>query len=405
MRTTLTLAVSVFIMFFIAGKAFCESGQDIIQIPAFGTSQIQKSDTTGARNEAVKKALSKSVETALFQMIPAESLAADFRNIESVLAGDPSVYVRDYKVVGENTSGKEYRVIINSNIIKAKLSAAAQTRGVESSDSYPKVLVLFSEKLNPADQASSWWTGNNTATSVCEPDAATALMSKKLKAADHSRPALDETGKPVNISPAPTNEEALRLARAYRADMVIIGQINVSDAGNSVSGGLKSFPAKADAKIINVADGSEIVSVSETASSLNADVLTGSKLAAIQSARQATVKLAQAASSALKKNPQTTPAATASTAELKTIPVSINGQDILGKMIPIRTAMTSIKGMKEVKTLEMNYSNAKLQASYDGDTATLARELALKNFDSFKMEINASPESGVVINIPEKKMP
>lgn len=396
------LILSFFCMLLIAGNALCESGQDIIQIPAFGTSQIQKSDTMAARSEAVKKALSKSVETALFQIIPAESLASDFKKIESILAGDPSAYVRDYKIIGEDTAGKEYRVIINSNVIKAKLSASAQTTGVESSDSFPKVLVLFSEKLNPADQASSWWTANNSVPLICEPEAAASLIPKKLKAADHSQPALDETGKPIHISPAPTNEEALKLAKAYKANLVMIGQINVAEAGNSVSGGLKSFPAKADAKIINVADGAEIASASETASSLNADMIAGSKQSAIQATRQVTVKLAQAASSALKKNPQTTPAATASTAELKTIPVSINGQDILGKMIPIRTAMTSIKGMKEVKTLEMNYSNAKLQASYDGDTATLARELALKNFDNFKMEITASPESGVVINIPEK---
>jgi len=405
MKLLNNLILSVFCVIFFAGNAFCESGQDIIQIPAFGASQIQKSDTMAARNEAVKKALSKSVETALFQMIPAESLASDFKNIESILAGDPTAYVRDYKIVGEDTAGKEYRVIINSNVIKAKLSAAAQTSGVESPDSFPKVLVLFSEKLNPGDQPSSWWTGNNSVPLICEPEAAAALISKKLKASDHSQPALDETGKPIYVSPAPTNEEALKLARAYKANLVMIGQISVAEAGNTVSGGLKSFPSKADAKIINVTDGTEIASASETASSLNADIIAGSRQSAIQATRQATVKLATAASAALKKNPQTATATTASAAELKTIPVSINGQDILGKMIPIRTAMTAIKGMKEVKTLEMNYSNAKLQASYDGNAAALANELALKNFNNFKMEITSSSESGIVINIPEHKMP
>ncbi|WP_027357665.1 hypothetical protein [Desulforegula conservatrix] len=404
MKLIINLIISVFFTLVIAGNALCESGQDIIQVPAFGTSQIQKTDTMTARSEAVKKALSKSVETALFQMIPHENLASDFKNIESILTGDPAAYVRDYKVIGENTVGKEYRVIVNSNIIKAKLSAATQASGMESADSFPKVLILFSEKLNPADQASSWWAGNGAGSSVCEPEAAASLISKKLKASDHSQPALDETGKSVVISPSPTNEEALKLARAYKADMVIIGQISVSEPANSVSGGLKSFPAKVEARIINVADGTEIASASETASALNADRIAGSKQAAIQATKQTTAKLATAASAALKKTPQTAPAAAASATGLKTIPVSINGQDILGKMIPIRTAMTSIKGMKEVKTLEMNYSNAKLQASYDGDAATLSNELALKNFENFKMEISSSPESGIVINIPDQKI-
>lgn len=402
MKVINNLVLFIFSILIIAGNGFCESGQDIIQVPAFGTSQIQKTDTMTARSEAVKKALSKSLESALFQMIPYENLASDFKNIESILTGDPTSYVRDYKLIGENTVGKEYRVIVNSNIIKAKLSAAVQSSGLESADSFPKVLILFSEKLHPSDQASSWWAGNGALPSVCEPEASSALISKKLKAADHSLPALDEAGKPVIISPSPTNEEALKLARAYKADMVIIGQISVSEPANSVSGGLKSFPAKAEAKIINVADGTEMASASETASALNADIIAGSKQAAIQATRQATAKLASEASAAAKKNPQT--ATVASGSGLKTIPVSINGQDILGKMIPIRTAMTSIKGMKEVKTLEMNYSNAKLQASYDGDAATLSNELALKNFENFKMEISSSPESGIVINIPDQKI-
>lgn len=387
---------------FFAEKGLCETGQDVIQVPAMGSAQIGKSDTMTIRSEAVKKALSKSVESALFQIMPPENLATDFKNIESILTSDPSQYVRDYKIIGEETSGKEYRVIISANILKNKLSSVSQTKETESPESYPKVLLLISEKLDSFGQASSWWSGNMLQPSLCEPESVSVLSSKKFSAIDHSKAATDETGKPFTISPAPTNDEAIRLAKAYKADLVIIGQINASDSGNSLSGGIKSFPARAEARILNVATGSEIASAAETASSLNAESTAGTKQAAIQATRQVTAKLAQAAASSWKK-PE--PAASDEIANgANTIPVIINGQDILGKMIPIRTAMTSIKGMKEVKTLEMNFSNAKLQASYEGDASALARELALKSFENFRMEITPDPESGVIINIPEQKM-
>lgn len=398
-------ALSLIIVMMITGTGFCEAPQDVIQVPAFGTAQIQKSDTTSAKNEAVKKAMSKAVETAFFQTMPAESLASEYKNLEAILTGDPSGYVRDYKVIGESSSGKEYRVLINSNILKSKIMASAQTSGAESNDSFPKVLIIVSEKLNPADQqAAAWWIQTPASQQVCENDMAVALLSKKLKSVDHTQAALDETGKQLSLSAAPTVEEMIKMAKAYKADFVITGLVSASDANNTLAGGLKSFPAKADLKILNSADGTEISSASEISSALSSDQTAGCRQAAISAARQATIKLASAASSAAKK-PQAQATAAVQATPLKTIPVSINGQDILGKMIPIRSAMTSIKGMKEVKTLEMNYSNAKLQASYDGDPSTLANELALKNFDGFKMEITNTPEAGITINIPEPKAP
>lgn len=397
-RLFIFLMISLYVT---ASPGFSQDFADVIAVPAIGSSQINKSDITSARNDAVKKALSKSIETALFQMIPPENLSSDFRTIDSLLSGDPSAYIRDFKVIGENSSGREYRVIIKANVLKSKLASTTQASGVESTDTFPKVLVLLSEKLNPLDNHAPWWSGDQGKPGICETEAAAILPSKKLVPADHSARQIDETGKSVNIAVLPSNEEALRLAKIYRADFVMTGQVNVSEAANSVSGGLRSFPAKADARIIRVSDGSEIASAAGTSSVLNSDSIAGGQQAAVQATRQITEKLAQAAADEWKINGHK--AAAVQSSSMNTIPVTINGQDILGKMIPIRKGMTSIKGMKEVKTLEMNYSNAKLQAYYEGSAQTLVNELAVMHFDNFRMEISASPESGIVINIPEIK--
>lgn len=387
---------------YLQGKAMCETGQDIIQVPAMGSAPIGKSDTMTVRSEAVKKALAKSVESALFRILPPESLASDFKTIESVLSADPTQFVRDYKVLGEETAGKEYRVIINANVISAKLSSAARPNGPDPEETAAKVLVLVSERLDPSGQPIAWWAGNGSEASLCEQEIVSVLASKKIGAVDHSAPAMDDKGKAIALSPIPTDQEALALARAYKADLVILGSVSCQDSGNTISGGLKSFPARAEARLISVSNGTEIASAAETASALNAESLAGTRQAATQAIKQVSAKLAQAASTSWKK-----PAASADSSAqtgLNTIPVTINGQDILGKMIPIRTAMTSIKGVKEVKTLEMNFSNAKLQANYEGDPSTLVKELALKSFENFRMEIVPDPEKGIIINIPDQKV-
>jgi hypothetical protein len=398
----ISLIFFILFLFFTASPGICNDPADVLAVPATGSSQINKSDITSAKNNAVKNAISRSLETALFQITAPENLSS-FKVIDSVISGDTSPYIRDFKVIGENTSGRDYRVIIKSNVIKSKLYDVLRASGIENEDSAPKVLILLSEKHEPAGQPFAWWTDSQGRTGTCFTEATSVLMSRKISSVDISGPKpADATGKPLTVSATPSIEEALILARHYRADFILMGTVTVSEqASSQISGGLRSFPAKAEAKIIKVSDGSEIASASETASVINSDSPAGTQQAAVQAARQISTKLAQAISESRGKNKEAATPAPASA--FNTIPVTINGQDILGKIIPIRKAMKSIKGIRDVKTLEMNYSNAKLQASYEGDAHTLSKELALQNIDSLKMDIQISDETGIVINIPEQK--
>ena len=129
-------------------------------------------------------------------------------------------------------------------------------------------------------------------------------MSRKISSVDISGPKpADATGKPLTVSASPSVEEALILARHYRANFILLGTVTVSEqASSQISGGLRSFPAKAEAKIIKVSDGSETASASETASVINSDSPAGNQQAAVQAARQISTKLAQAISESWGKN-------------------------------------------------------------------------------------------------------
>lgn len=154
-------------------------------------------------------------------------------------------------------------------ILMAGLSFA---RGAENK---PKILLLISEK-NIEGSSVNWWA-DQTGFSAIEANLAKLLLELNYQPIE-VKTAMnivkkDKSFQLTNLA----GNEALRMARALRADYILRGRAFTYASSNIYSVAGRPFFADATVKLIRIKDGQLIAELNAIGSSVNTDAAIGSK--------------------------------------------------------------------------------------------------------------------------------
>jgi hypothetical protein len=227
-----------------------------------GVAAVVKDDVAAARDRAIDDAKRKAVEQIAGSQVSAETITENFQLVEDRIYARASGFVKKYTIVSENKDGDgTYRVKIKATIDQGAIADNLE----QLFKAKPRVIVMIAEQ-NIGSKGFSYWWGNSGFVSdmnIMQNTLIEEWQPRGYKFIDPAMMADKLTVKGAMQNPGIGDDVAVSLSRDADADIVVVGKVLVSDAGQVMDGvKMHSFHAVGTLRILNV-DTGEIISVAD----------------------------------------------------------------------------------------------------------------------------------------------
>ncbi|MDZ7582571.1 MAG: hypothetical protein U5R30_18825 [Deltaproteobacteria bacterium] len=358
-----------------------------------GTEPIAAENTiTAARNQAITNSLVTAVGLAVADGLPVEVMASRYEKLNQHIYDNAEYFVQDYKVLAESRQANRYRVVVQATVSGDRIQSELTRYGIlQVRRPMPAVLYFISEQSPENPMPQYWWGRNMPYVKTAAETAMTETMREQgYRIVEHGPQVQLMAGQTVADSPEITVEEAVNLALALSADVVVIGR-SVAERTDSMGPDSQSYKGSMIARAYFAKTGKQIASVIKTAVTAPADQNAGSRDAFKDVGGQCVGELAALIESAWQEE---RPAA-------DQILIQVAGTHNLVNFVQFRRLLTSVTGVEEVQVKELNADDAALSVSYGGKTRQLADALMLHAFETFSITIHeVTPERLKIQLIP-----
>ncbi|MBI9084612.1 MAG: hypothetical protein JEZ11_13520 [Desulfobacterales bacterium] len=376
--TVLTLFALVAL---VASPGFCEDPvpTDVRQVVVIGNALIYKDDAASAREHAVARGLIAAVERAVADLLPIESLVGSFQTLNQTVFGDSDAFIQGFKVLAENVTGKQYRVLIQAGVSTSKITEKLSQAGMAvGSQRLPAILVAVAEQHVEEDLPRYWWVeGPIPDLLPLEQAMADSLAAVGLPILDpmtmDPRARAAAFGQPAKL----TAEAAVRMGGMFKADVVIVGMAGVVAAENTMGADIRTFRATVKARALRVDTGEVIAETAQQAVAAHGDPAEGSRQALASAGLQAGRALARQITVAWRNQEKTN----------TDIEVVVEGTRDLGNFVMFRRSIKNTFGVREVQTRTMRPDQATMAVVFQGGAKALADLLMLNTFERFHVNI------------------
>lgn len=350
-------------------------GDELRTVTAEGVGAILAGDVALARDRAVKDAQRNAVELTVGVLIDAKTINHNYTLIKDEIYARSAGYVQDYKILEEWQETGLLRVIIQARVTTAPLQKDLD-RVIEAVER-PRILFMVSQQDIGENQSKAWWEGTaGMGRLVAEATLQQHFIDNHFLVVDH---ALKQPAGPVPLDPS--DSQATAVGRDYDAEVVILGHAVVKDAGPIEEFDLHSYRAEISVRAIQVDNGHVLASANASAAAPHIDSLAGANVAL----KNASEKLG---STLVPKiiDKWVKPA----------VVVTIDVVDITRYADFVRfkgVLKDQVWGVDKVYQRAFQINKANLEVSYRGTAQDLADELALKSFDTFRVDIVAASQN------------
>lgn len=345
---------------------------------AIGTGTIYKGNTANARQDAIGSGLDIAVATAVAELVPVDYLVGHFSAVTQVIEGRSNDFLDGYKVLAEAAAGNNYKVAVSVTVSLDALRQRFSASGIAlARKAMPRTLLFVVEKSILQQFPAYWWGGD----SVMTLNDSQRLLGDKLREAGFTL--VDPTHSKLRseaVLDHPPNidlETLAQLARAYQAEVAVVGTALAGLAPNTMGDQVKSYRAVVGLKAVRVADRKIIATVEEEAITTAGDGALGTRKALDLAAVQAGEKMAA----------QLAAAWLVSEDVLNQVEIAIEGTRDLANFVMFRRVIKKMPGVKSIQTTEMKPDSATLVVSYQGEVAALADSIMRTAFEPFGIDI------------------
>ncbi len=241
-------------------------------VEAEGMAPYNASDLAGTKAGALAAAQRAAVELVVGVYVNAKTRVDKSVAIEQTILTHANGYIKRYEILSEGKSGEWYKTKIRALVSTKELREDLDSRGLlrQPAVGYPRVAVLLKEYVKENESPEGY--------------AAQALTQALL----------DQGFKVVDLpSSVSRDEDPLEIAKDINhrvADLLITGFARAQNLGEDHRlGGMKSYRATVNFRVIEVGSGEVMQTVSEVASGLEGTREIASQKA-LQAAAQMTVK-------------------------------------------------------------------------------------------------------------------
>lgn len=375
--------ICVFVVLALAGtSSYGEEKRVVKQLNVLGTAVVHGKNLADGRRNAVNDALVAAVGQVVMEMLTGETVVRRFQLINDSILAERDNYVQNYRVLTESVSGGTVRTLVQVDVEVDRINRDLSRLGLALAGAVvPRILFMVAEK-NVTDVDINYWWGERRLLrrTICEGAMAATLQATGFDIVDP--PNLSAPlGLPANASEA----DMAALAGRLGADVLIAGYGSAAAAPNTMGGTIKAFEAVVEAQAFNVQTGQTIGRTRQKAVVSGQDEVMGGREALSGAGALAGDELARQVMVAWQQDLDRS-------AVIEVVVEGTGGH--IASFVRLRTAISLLSGVKELKMKEMSADRAAMAVNYQGSTRSLADALLLKTFKGFGIDIfDVTPET------------
>ena len=196
-----------------------------VEVQAEGVAALEENDDMGrVQDEALRDAWRRAVEIGVGLVLRADLYVANKQVISQEIRTDVEGYIEDYEVLSRAEVGGLYRITIRARVNMLEVGETLDDLGLEiESIGNPRVVVLIDE----------WNLGTEQPFSVAEAAIRSAFVEKGFTVLRYEGMADDPR---IRQAFEGDREAAVGIARAFDADITIVGNVRTDPIGSTVIG-------------------------------------------------------------------------------------------------------------------------------------------------------------------------
>jgi hypothetical protein len=371
-----------FVLALVSTSSYGQDTHVVKQLKVLGTAIIHQKNLADARQTALADALDTAVGQVVMEMLTGETVVRRFQLINDSILAARDNYVQNYRVLTESVSGATIRTVVQVDVIMDRVSRDLSNLGLaQAGVVYPKILFMVAEKA-VADSGYNFWWGDRKLPqrTICEGAMAAGFQASGFDIID-----TPDLNSPLRLPVNASEEQMMSLARQLGAEVLVAGSGLAAVATNTMGGGIKAYEAVVEARAFAVKSGLLIGRTRQKAVVSGQDEIMGGREALSGAGALAGDGLARQVMAAWQQDQDRN----------AIIEVAVEGTGgHIASFVRLRTAISSLSGVRELKMKEMSTDQAAMAVSYQGSARSLADALLLNTFSGFGIDIyEVTPET------------
>jgi hypothetical protein len=352
-----------------------------------GVAAVINDDIATARDRALDDAKRKAVEQVAGTQVSAQSITENFQLVEDKIYARASGFVKNYKIIAEYKEEGVYHVKIEATVDTARVAEDLE----QIFATKPRVIVMIAEQ-NVGSKGFSYWWGNSGFVSDMGLMQTALIEQWQPRGYKFIDPALLSDKLQVQGAmrkPGVDNNMAVTLGRDADADIAIVGQVLVSDAGPVMDGvRMHSFHAVGNLRVLSI-DTGEIIAVKEdTGVAPHIDPNMGGRLAIKALGKKISADLE-------KKILTKWTAEAASARDIELVARGAKSSSMVRKLQKV--IKEQVRGVESVRVRRRKGGSAYLAVRVRARASDFGYDLENKTFEGFSVEVEDVTRSKVVV--------
>ncbi len=349
--------------------------QQITSITVEGIGAIVKGDLAIAKDNALNDALRKAVEQTVGTLVQAQTLVDKYQLISDEIYTKSQGYIKKYSVISE-------RPDLNQGILKVTIQADVSIGDIKNDlnaiglllerKNKPRMMVIIDEKIGSAE------SGYSPNLSESETVIIQKFTEKGFNFVDQATVKKNIKRNMALQAIAGDDSAAAAIGLEYGAEAVIIGNAVAKLAGKGIAGTeMKSIHASVTARAVKADTGEILATASEKGATAHLDETAGGALAIKKASEKIASNLID----------QIITKWSGEVGGQTTVQLVITGIDFVS-LNKFKTIIQSqVRGVLKLNQRSFTAGVAVIDIETRTNAQSMAEELAMKNFETFKVEI------------------
>ncbi len=384
------------LLVFLAGlPAMARAGSEnsVFTCVTAAKTRITENNIQQAKQHSVSSALDMALQNAFASLVSRPVFAAGLDFFYGKIIPRARDYIIAYRVLGGIEDNGFYLTAVESRVDMNLLEKTLIDARVLNAHKDKPVILFFIAEQTSGDVLPRYWWGHNP--EPYKSDAERIIIEKMIKnrfdviGAGSDRP--DPAFYNINFNSIYDIDAAENLGRQMKADMIVLGRANASEAINRM-GEEKTFNAQITLEAYNLETGEKAVVSRVQAVVKSESVQTGNHLALVKAAELSGSDLIEKIDAYWSNNLR----------KEHSFDLKIQGDNFLARYIALKQRLKQMPGIENMQPKEIGTDYAVLQIFYKGRPAQFADAVMLKTFEGFGLEISDVSDDLVSVKFIEK---
>ena len=345
------------------------------QLNVLGSAVIHQKNLADGKQNAVNDALVAAVGQVVMEMLTGETVVRRFQQINDNILAKRDNYIKNYRVLTESVSGNTVRTLVQVDIAVDRVSRDLSRLGLALAGAvYPRILFMVAER-NVTDADFTYWWGDRLLRSrtISEGSLAATLQATGFEIIDPP-----DMSSPLSLPVNAPEADMVALAGRLGADVLVTGYGTAAAAPNTMGGAINAYEAVLEARAFDVQTGQTIGRTRQKSVVSGQDEVAGGREALSGAGALAGDDLARQVMAVWQQAQDRS----------AVIEVAVEGTGgHIASFVRLRTAISSLSGVNDLKMKEMTADRADMAVTYQGSARSLADALLLKTFSGFGIDI------------------